>query len=91
MHNQLVSHVTSFAPRRLLPIAPSVDEQPHPLQLERHLPLREGAYTCWNVASGARANNYGTRIDLILMAAPNGHEGTGLVRQHVEDCVRASS
>ena len=29
---------------------------------------RGQAYTCWNQASGARINNYGTRIDLILVA-----------------------
>ncbi|KAK9791349.1 hypothetical protein WJX73_004407 [Symbiochloris irregularis] len=31
-------------------------------------PDRTEAYTCWNQASGARVNNYGTRIDLILVA-----------------------
>jgi Endonuclease/Exonuclease/phosphatase family len=31
---------------------------------------RRGAYTCWNTASGARNNNWGTRIDLILVADP---------------------
>ncbi|EIE20130.1 DNase I-like protein [Coccomyxa subellipsoidea C-169] len=30
------------------------------------------AYTCWSTASGARINNYGTRIDLILAAGPDG-------------------
>ena len=29
---------------------------------------RKEAYTCWNQASSARVNNYGTRIDLILLA-----------------------
>lgn len=31
---------------------------------------RREAYTCWSTASGARINNYGTRIDLILAAGP---------------------
>ncbi|KAK9829784.1 hypothetical protein WJX72_007901 [[Myrmecia] bisecta] len=31
-------------------------------------PNRKDAYTCWNTATGARVNNYGTRIDLILAA-----------------------
>eukprot|EP00873_Tetraselmis_striata_P013488 jgi/Tetstr1/433752/TSEL_022971.t2 len=35
-------------------------------------PDRCGAYTCWSVASGAKINNYGTRIDLILAAGPAG-------------------
>lgn len=29
-------------------------------------PAREGAFTVWNVATGARAHNYGARIDLTL-------------------------
>lgn len=33
---------------------------------------RQEAYTCWSTASGARINNYGTRIDLILAAGPCG-------------------
>lgn len=33
---------------------------------------RREAYTCWSTASGARINNYGTRIDLILAAGPDG-------------------
>lgn len=28
------------------------------------------SYTCWNTATGARANNWGTRIDLLLAADP---------------------
>ncbi len=32
---------------------------------------RREAYTCWSTASGARINNYGTRIDLILAAGPD--------------------
>ncbi|KAK9901314.1 hypothetical protein WJX75_005948 [Coccomyxa subellipsoidea] len=35
-------------------------------------PDRREAYTCWSTASGARINNYGTRIDLILAAGPDG-------------------
>ena len=35
-------------------------------------PHRREAYTCWSTASGARINNYGTRIDLILAAGPCG-------------------
>jgi hypothetical protein len=31
---------------------------------------REGAYTCWNTASGARQNNWGSRIDHILVCGP---------------------
>eukprot|EP00898_Chlorokybus_atmophyticus_P006129 jgi/Chlat1/6517/Chrsp45S05995 len=36
-------------------------------------PNREGAYTCWSVASGAKTFNYGTRIDLILAAGSDVH------------------
>eukprot|EP00899_Mesostigma_viride_P019718 jgi/Mesvir1/27748/Mv07438-RA.1 len=32
-------------------------------------PTRTHAYTCWNVASGAKAFNYGTRIDFITAAS----------------------
>ncbi|GAX82997.1 hypothetical protein CEUSTIGMA_g10424.t1, partial [Chlamydomonas eustigma] len=31
-------------------------------------PSRRDAFTCWSTASGARVNNYGTRIDLLLAA-----------------------
>ncbi|PNH05545.1 DNA-(apurinic or apyrimidinic site) lyase 2 [Tetrabaena socialis] len=31
-------------------------------------PTRTSAYTCWNTSSGARVNNYGSRIDHILAA-----------------------
>jgi hypothetical protein len=31
---------------------------------------RQSAFTCWNVATGARSNNMGTRIDLVLTADP---------------------
>lgn len=27
-------------------------------------------FSCWNTATGARSNNYGTRIDLVLLGAP---------------------
>lgn len=33
-------------------------------------PRRRQAYSCWSTASGARVNNYGSRIDLILAAEP---------------------
>ncbi|KAK9867360.1 hypothetical protein WJX84_005602 [Apatococcus fuscideae] len=33
-------------------------------------PHRTEAFTCWSTASGARVNNYGSRIDLILVAEP---------------------
>lgn len=36
--------------------------------LVRCLSCRRQAYTCWNQASSARVNNWGTRIDLILLA-----------------------
>ncbi|CAN0540869.1 unnamed protein product, partial [Ectocarpus sp. 12 AP-2014] len=33
----------------------------------RHLhPDRKSAFTCWNTQTGARDNNYGTRIDYII-------------------------
>ena len=38
---------------------------------------RREAYTCWSTASGARVNNYGTRIDLILAAGPCGDAARG--------------
>ncbi len=31
---------------------------------------RQEVYSCWSTASGARVNNYGSRIDLILLAEP---------------------
>jgi len=31
---------------------------------------RQEVYSCWSTASGARVNNYGARIDLILLAEP---------------------
>lgn len=31
---------------------------------------RVDAFTCWSVASGAKTYNYGSRIDLILLAGP---------------------
>ena len=33
-------------------------------------PGRAEAYTCWSTATGARVNNYGSRIDLILAGQP---------------------
>ncbi|WIA12049.1 hypothetical protein OEZ85_012128 [Tetradesmus obliquus] len=33
-----------------------------------HHPSRRNAFTCWNTVTGARVNNYGTRIDHILAA-----------------------
>jgi hypothetical protein len=33
-------------------------------------PLQREAYTCWSTATGARVNNYGTRIDLVLAGQP---------------------
>lgn len=48
---------------------------------------RREAYTCWNQASSARVNNYGTRIDLILLAdAVRQHAG----RRPFEACWVAS-
>ncbi|KAG5188284.1 Endonuclease/exonuclease/phosphatase [Tribonema minus] len=32
-------------------------------------PAAERAFTCWNTKKGARANNYGTRIDYVLASA----------------------
>lgn len=37
------------------------------------------AFTCWSVASSAKTYNYGSRIDLILMAGP---ALPGAPRQH---------
>ncbi len=34
--------------------------------------FREAAYTCWSTASGARVNNWGTRIDLVLLSTAGG-------------------
>lgn len=46
----------------------------------RHLyPTKEKSFTCWNTKVSARANNYGTRIDYVLLSA-------GLV-PHLIDCV----
>ena len=38
---------------------------------------RKEAYTCWSQASGARVNNWGTRIDLILAADGASTSGAG--------------
>ncbi|KAL0953343.1 hypothetical protein HGRIS_004586 [Hohenbuehelia grisea] len=35
--------------------------------LRKRFPDRKGMYTCWNTKIGARATNYGTRIDYILV------------------------
>ncbi|KAL0047212.1 hypothetical protein WJX82_009612 [Trebouxia sp. C0006] len=41
------------------------------VDLFRHFyPARQEVYSCWSTASGARVNNYGARIDLILLAEP---------------------
>lgn len=43
----------------------------HFVDLFRHFyPARQEVYSCWSTASGARVNNYGARIDLILLAEP---------------------
>ena len=45
------------------------DEAEEPIFLDtfRHLwPERKEAFTCWNIKSNCRANNFGTRIDYIL-------------------------
>ena len=43
-------------------------------------PLQEGAFTCWCTMTGARATNYGARLDYILA------DGT-LTEQSCQDCV----
>lgn len=35
-----------------------------------YLLCREEVYSCWSTASSARVNNYGARIDFILLAEP---------------------
>eukprot|EP00955_Chlamydomonas_euryale_P106292 365694-Chlamydomonas_euryale.AAC.13 len=47
---------------------------------------RRNAYTCWNTASGARTNNYGSRIDLLL-AANGGSHGSVAQREWIVDGV----
>lgn len=43
-------------------------------------PERERAFTCWHTATNSRANNYGTRLDYVLVNV--GGEGlAGLVRE----------
>ncbi|CAN0145110.1 unnamed protein product [Ectocarpus sp. 6 AP-2014] len=42
-------------------------EPPRLVDCFRHLhPDRKSAFTCWNTQTGARDNNYGTRIDYII-------------------------
>eukprot|EP00879_Flechtneria_rotunda_P023622 GHRR01024993.1.p1 GENE.GHRR01024993.1~~GHRR01024993.1.p1 ORF type:complete len:629 (+),score=275.46 GHRR01024993.1:393-2279(+) len=44
----------------------------------RHFhPDRQNAFTCWNTATGARINNYGSRIDHILVAGLRPDPNTG--------------
>lgn len=46
----------------------------------RHIyPDRGNAFTCWNTVTGARENNYGTRIDYIIA-------GATFAREALEDC-----
>jgi hypothetical protein len=54
---------------QVLPLLPSWGEGLRKFYSPGCLVRRE-AYTCWSTASGARVNNYGTRIDLILAAGP---------------------
>ena len=35
----------------------------------RYFPDAENCYTCWNTKTGARKNNYGTRIDYVLVSS----------------------
>ncbi|CAM9594580.1 unnamed protein product, partial [Choristocarpus tenellus] len=43
------------------------NEPPRLVDCFRRLhPMRKGAFTCWNTQTGARENNYGTRIDYII-------------------------
>ncbi|CAM9845301.1 unnamed protein product [Scytosiphon promiscuus] len=42
-------------------------------------PARESAFTCWNTQTGARENNYGTRIDYIIAEA-------SLAERALRDC-----
>ena len=43
------------------------------LALELVACAKEKAYTVWNQKSGARASNYGSRVDFILAEGPNAH------------------
>ena len=65
----LRSLVWQIAHVLLTPLFPPL---PSPLLPSLPFPLssacRSEAFTCWNVASGARVNNYGSRIDLLLAA-----------------------
>ncbi len=44
----------------------------HARATPHRLCAREAAYTCWSTASGARVNNWGTRIDLVLVSTAGG-------------------
>lgn len=51
----------------------------------RHLfPAVKGAYTYWNVKTGARAENKGLRLDYFILPAEDADGARGLVRVH--DC-----
>ncbi|XP_057834488.1 DNA-(apurinic or apyrimidinic site) endonuclease 2 isoform X2 [Cryptomeria japonica] len=54
-------------------------------------PYRKEAYTCWAQVTGAEEFNYGTRIDLILVAGPCLHQEANSKRHnfincHIEEC-----
>lgn len=57
--------------------------QGHSLLLRMLYICRTQAYTCWNTATGARQNNYGTRIDHILAAGM-------ITRCTTDSCITAS-
>lgn len=50
-------------------IAPPVGCSHFNDSFRRYWPHRERAYTCWHVAAGCRATNYGTRLDYALVSA----------------------
>ena len=43
---------------------------------------RTEVYSCWSTASGARVNNYGARIDLILLAEPHSFRQSHLAQSY---------